>query len=199
MQGLMPAPDLFFSKPITRSGENGKQRLFGHILTINWHHFLKKRPFGADIYLILTWLTSLTVKEGKNNRIWNKFAASSPKTVSCDDQNSGFRPKSGSVQQLSICFHDRYRLENGTVGLKFTQNGHTVHLKQILVYFTQFEGNFGKMKWHSIWKRPGWNPKILKKCIFFMKTPFKLFKSLTVGILWSFSTTINHFKGNLYV
>ena len=91
-----------------------KKGFFGHILTINWHHFLKKRPFGADIYLILTWQTSLTVKEGKNNSIWNKFAASSPKTVSCDDQNSGFRPKSGSVQQLSICFHDRYRLENGT-------------------------------------------------------------------------------------
>ena len=146
-----------------------KNDFFGHILTINWHHFLKKRPFGADIYLILTWQTSLTVKEGKTNSIWNKFAASSPKTVSCDDQNSGFRPKSGSVQQLSICFHDRYRLENGTVGLKFTQNGHTVHLKQILVYFTQFEGNFGKMKWHSIWKRPGWNPQILKMSLFSWK------------------------------
>jgi len=35
MQGLMPAPDFFFSKPIATSGENGKQRLFGHILKIN--------------------------------------------------------------------------------------------------------------------------------------------------------------------
>jgi len=32
MQGSMTAPDYFFSKPITTSGENGKKRLF-------WSHF----------------------------------------------------------------------------------------------------------------------------------------------------------------
>jgi hypothetical protein len=32
-----------------------------------------------------------------------------------------------------------------------------------------------------------------------MKTPFNLTRSLPVGILWSFSTPLNHFKGNLDV
>ena len=51
MQGLMPAPDYFFSKPITTSGENGKKRLFWSHFDNKLTPFLEKKGLLGQIFI----------------------------------------------------------------------------------------------------------------------------------------------------